>query len=79
MDSRKEPPPSRRHWQGGVIPAERADQQEADFWAPASVEARLDAMTQMVDDALSIGGRAEGHGTSARLQRHLGGVRHPRG
>ena len=65
----------RRTWPAGVAkPSDAVPLNEA-FWQHASVSDKLDALRTMADDVAVM----EGHGNSARLQRHLGGVRRARG
>jgi hypothetical protein len=65
----------RATWNAGIAkPADATPLNEA-FWKDASVSHKLDALRTMADDVAVM----EGHGDSARLQRHLGGVRRARG
>ena len=64
----------RKTWAGGLADAATASTFDASFWASASVADKLDALRTMADEVAAM----EGHGTSARLQRHLGGVRRAR-
>jgi hypothetical protein len=64
----------RRQWSGGVARTDEASSFERAFWANASVADKLDALRTMADEAAMM----EGHGSSARLQRHLGGLRRAR-
>ncbi|MFI5309036.1 MAG: hypothetical protein ACHQ53_16900 [Polyangiales bacterium] len=65
----------RKGWPSGLATGLAAASLDAAFWRNASVADKLDALRTMADDVAVM----EGHGSTARLQRHLGGVRRSRG